>query len=519
MTDDNQLTFDYTGRDYLALRDQLTAFMQARIPGWTPDASDFGYVLIEAMAYMGDMMSYYVDIAAQESNILSANSVANVYAYANLFGYQPSLAQSSSVDVVMQLTPNQVEDVLVQPGDRIYDAATGAIFELTENQTVPMMGAVTQPAWEGETRELTIGVSNGGAMQRMSIPLSSGKFIDGRPGTARVSVDSSFGTTSWALTYSLLDHGPNDYVFGIFTDAQGNASVGFGDGTSGAIPAAGSTIRLTFRECLGLVGNTVGSYAINQWLVTYSDLRSSKLSMITVSNPAQPSGGVDPESISSIREQVVKFAKAQRRAVTTEDFARIARSSSMIMTAWADARVWSRPLVWILPRDETILTEASTTRRSEIITDTTTNIAALAMVGTSPTVKFGTATNVSVALEVRVWDPIDLEAAANAVRSVILDKLSYNTSDFEREITEDYILRILRDNIDGNTMKFARVNSITADAREASDIGTYADLGAEYETTRALGLSPAPGCALRIRDEDLTIVVVGNGKIYRDTGA
>ena len=512
-----QNPLNFTQRDYLGLRDQLTAFVQNRIPEWTPDASDFAYVLLEAMSYMGDMMSYYVDIAAQESNILSANSAANVFAHAELYGYQPGLAQSAQVELLLNKSDSYVlpdgstfSELTVSAGSRAYDATTGLIFETVEDVVVGDE-PVTVLARQGTTRTVTVGVSNGGAGQRMTVPLDSGTYLDGTKNITYAVING----TQWIPTTSLLDHGPNDAVFAVMTDPLGNSAILFGDGISGAIPPVNSEVRLTYRQCDGAFGNSVNAYGVTQWLADYT-ATDALFSGVTVTNPSRPVGGVDVESIDNVRAQAVKFAKAQRRAVSTNDFARVLRASGDVLTAWADSRVWSRPIIWVMPRDPLVLTETDPTRRNELISTLERQVSSLAMAGMSPTVLMGHVATVNVQVEIRVWDPIDLRTAALLVRSAILSNFAYDDIDFERDITEDYILRIIRDNVDDNIVRFARVNNISGDPSQVTGLGTYPGVGVEYTPTEVQAVRPQAGNVLVVDDQSLEIVVIGTGEIYID---
>ena len=76
------ISVDYTGRDYYSIREQLIARIQERIPEWTAsDPADFGVALVEAFAYMGDLISYYIDRTANEFSLATAtqrNSLLNI---------------------------------------------------------------------------------------------------------------------------------------------------------------------------------------------------------------------------------------------------------------------------------------------------------------------------------------------------------------------------------------------------------------------------------------------------------
>ncbi len=56
------MQIDYTSRDYEALRADLIRLINQRTNyNWdAEDPSDFGAVLLDAFAYMGDIMSYYL---------------------------------------------------------------------------------------------------------------------------------------------------------------------------------------------------------------------------------------------------------------------------------------------------------------------------------------------------------------------------------------------------------------------------------------------------------------------------
>lgn len=520
---DVQQPFAYTDRDYLSLRDQLKNYVQGQIPEWTADPSDFGTVLVEAMAYMGDMLSYYVDLAAQESNILSSNSPGNIFAHAALFGYQPGMALSSHTNLQMQFksinesSPSFIE---VPFRTQVYDPSSGLVFETREDITVDQDSPLVVVAWEGYTRVEQIGVSVGTANQRFTVPLDAEAFVDGRPDTLKVTCSNAWGDTEWRPTYNLLDHGPYDNVFALITDSIGNSSVYFGDGTSGKIPPSGVTVVLEYRQCSGRLGNTVDVGAINQWWDTYA-IPTSAVVNLDVVNITQPSGGTPVESIDSIREQTVKFARAQRRAVSTDDYERVARSSGAVLTAASSATVWSQPRVWVLPRDEQVLTAPDKAEeRKTILSELDETITSLSVMGSSPVMVWGRTVPTDVEVEVHVWKPVNLRIAADRVRTAILNKFSYQNANFDVEITEDLILRTIRDFVPDDVVRFAQVTHISADVRSTLPASLYPGFNQEdADYTPVKGVRPIDGSALVIRNENLTISVRGPGKKYLDVGS
>lgn len=518
-----QQPFAYTDRDYLGLKSQLVNFVQGEIPEWTADASDFAMTLIEAMAYMGDMMSYYVDLAAQESNILSANSAANVFAHAALFGYQPGLALSAETRLRFNYVTGLSEvppSIMLTAGTKVYDAGTGLPFETAENVVVSPTEPGIVLAWEGLTRTESLGVSNGAANQRMTVPLDPGTFVDGRPGTAKVVCTSPTQVTTWLPTTNLLDHGPSDQVFALVVDSAGNASVVFGDGNSGAVPPSDMAVVLTYRQCSGATGNTVPAGAIDQWWSTYDNYDdTTSVRVLTVTNENVPAGGVNVETIDSVRAQTVKFARAQRRAVSSDDYSRVARASGAVLTAHTSAVVWSQPRVWVMPRDENLLTADADTRQA-LLDELDTSITALSVLGASPVMAFGQVVPVTLAVEVHVWQPVNLRTAASQVRTAILNRFAYAQADFEADITEDLVLRVIRDSVSEDVVRFAQVTTVDASALHTTNPISYPGTNqVDADATPIKGVRPLDGCVLVVRDSDLTITVRGPGKKYVDTGS
>ena len=89
---------DYTSRDYASLRESLIKSVQKRIPGWTADdPTDFGLAIVESFAYMGDVMSYYIDRAANEAFLATAVQRDSVVGIARTLGYYPSSGTSATV--------------------------------------------------------------------------------------------------------------------------------------------------------------------------------------------------------------------------------------------------------------------------------------------------------------------------------------------------------------------------------------------------------------------------------------
>ena len=92
------VSIDYTGRDYYSLREALIARIQERVPDWTAaDPADFGVALVEAFAYLGDVVSYYIDRTANEAFLQTAVQRSSLLNIAQTFGYIPAGYRQASL--------------------------------------------------------------------------------------------------------------------------------------------------------------------------------------------------------------------------------------------------------------------------------------------------------------------------------------------------------------------------------------------------------------------------------------
>lgn len=81
---------DYLARDFHSLRQALLDFSAARYPDWKePIEADFGGMLTEVMAALGDHFAYQQDRIDAETRFKSATQRASVAAHAKLVDYRP----------------------------------------------------------------------------------------------------------------------------------------------------------------------------------------------------------------------------------------------------------------------------------------------------------------------------------------------------------------------------------------------------------------------------------------------
>lgn len=104
-------------------------------------------------------------------------------------------------------------------------------------------------------------------------------------------------------------------------DEFDRATITLGDGTNGLIPPDGAGIEVTYRVGGGVRGNVPAS-TIDQ--VVQAFLPTGARTAVRIRNVEPGRGGEEPESIERVRYFAPRFAKANRRAVTREDWTALA---------------------------------------------------------------------------------------------------------------------------------------------------------------------------------------------------
>ena len=133
---------NYLNKDFNDFRDNLIEFARVYFPNTYNDFNESspGMMFIEMAAYVGDVLSYYIDSQFKESLLAYAEEKRNVYNIAQSFGYKPNVTAPASVVLdVFQTVPalNEKPDeryaLNVKAGTQLTSTSTGTTFRTLED--------------------------------------------------------------------------------------------------------------------------------------------------------------------------------------------------------------------------------------------------------------------------------------------------------------------------------------------------------------------------------------------------
>ena len=362
------MQIDYTSRDFAALKADLVDLIKERTnTTWDPtDYSDLGNVLVETFAYMGDIMSHYLDRIANETTIDTAIQRKTLLSFAKLYDYVISGPTPATVSVTFTNISTSTLDI--PTGTQVmaplsFGDYSEVYFETTTSATAVAPGAsITLPCQEGKTVNTdkpdlidstfnialpaNLGTSDGRATQSFTVPETG---IVNNSITVYVGQGVAFG--NWTYVDNLFESGPGDRVFTTAPNEDGTIDIVFGDNVNGAIPQSGQLISATYKVSVGSAGN-IKSLSITELTFFPGNLDPQVTSYFTVSNNIPASGGTDGDTTTNIKNKIKAAVSTRRRAVTLEDFSYLANLAEGVGKSNAASSVYTNVNLYVQPLND-----------------------------------------------------------------------------------------------------------------------------------------------------------------------
>jgi len=239
-------SFEYLQRTY----DQA-------IETFTP-ASPFGQVLT-VVANLGELIFFYIESIATESNIARARNIESIYGLSRLTGHDPTRGISSRGIIGLRL--NTSASTLLN-GDYV-QIMNGSSLEISQNNLTYFVKFNSDFIRLDKTTktfvnvEIIQGEKDEQSFTGSGLPLQSYNLVTKDP-TDQFLVDIFVDGELWKLVDSIYDMNPGEKAAMVKTSITGGLSIFFGTTQFGIAPALGSRIRVTYIKTRGASGNIGG---------------------------------------------------------------------------------------------------------------------------------------------------------------------------------------------------------------------------------------------------------------------
>ncbi len=301
---------DYTDKDLASLRERLYALVASVFPEWTDrNVANFGNVLVELYAFVGDVLCFYQDRQAAESRITTATQRRSLIGLCKLLGFAPPGATAATADVLFSLPTSTAGAVTI---------AAGTVVKTADVTDPVAFQVLTDVAIAAGTTSVTATVENSApaedvflstALPNQDVALSATPYLDQSAVVAAadgvyVEVDNFLSSTG------------TDRHYVVTVDQNDRARVRFGNGVTGAIPVG--TLTVTYKTGGGAQG-AVPAGAIKVLESAFTDALGNPV-QLTVRNPAKASGGTDRMPNAAIKVRAPASVRAPVNTVAREDF-------------------------------------------------------------------------------------------------------------------------------------------------------------------------------------------------------
>lgn len=324
--------FDYTSRDYYSIKEDLLS-RASELPigaSWTSrSTSDFGVMLVDLWAYMGDVLHFYVDRAAAETFISTATQRESLLAFANLVDYEPVKMRAAEASVELVSTAAFTSTVVIPEYTTFVapartDNETTIYFVSTASASMSSSSsALTIPLLEGtavvdeqptNTTSISGNVSNGSPNQKFNLRYNNALVDSVRVSVYEGPVDVNGEPTPISYRYvnRLVDVTSYERVFTLNTSADNVMQVVFGNGVNGKIPQSGAAVTTSYIRSSGnsgnIAANRITAFATNTPVG------------VAINSSTAGVGGYNAESVLSMKANIPALLRTQDRAVSLQDF-------------------------------------------------------------------------------------------------------------------------------------------------------------------------------------------------------
>ena len=138
---------NYLNKDFTEYRAQLINYAQTYFPTTYTDFSETspGMMFIEQAAYVGDVLSFYLDNQIQENYVQYARQDNNLFQMAYMFGYKPKVTTLATTDIdFFQLVPSKIVNNQYVP-DYDYALFVNANTQISTRTGTPTTFTIEDP--------------------------------------------------------------------------------------------------------------------------------------------------------------------------------------------------------------------------------------------------------------------------------------------------------------------------------------------------------------------------------------
>jgi hypothetical protein len=310
--------------DFFSIRNNLKDYLRSQSEFTDYDFEGSGMsVLLDVLSYNTYYNSFYLNMAANESFLDTAQLRQNILSHAKVINYVPSSSQGATAIVNVRVTPQDAEP---SPNYISLDKYTTLLGQDKDGINYPFVTINANTAYisnssylfsnviikQGEVVTRQFIMTSNNTSRRFSIPSQN---VDTTTMVVTIQESSSNTyTREFKAAQDITTINGESLVYYVEEDEHLEYSIYFGDGILGYKPKNGNIISVTYLDNVGARSNNIGQFAFTQKV---DGVYNNNVRVSVVSGTY---GGVDKETPEQIRFRAPYFYSTQNRAVTVNDY-------------------------------------------------------------------------------------------------------------------------------------------------------------------------------------------------------
>ena len=308
--------------DFADIKSNLKSYLQSQTQfnDYDFEGSNMS-VLLDVLSYNTHYNAFYTNMLANEMFLDTAQQRDSVVSRAKELGYITRSARGASANVTLTFTgvSNAISEFALPKNTTFTTSINDRTFtfvtpetNIVKNISNAFSKAITITEGTPVTQEFTV---NDASPIKYVIPNEN---VDTR--SIRVTVKesaSSSANTIYTQATNIREVNNQSAVYYLQETHDKQYEILFGTGSLGKPVVNGNVIQIEYRVCHGIQTNGANTFSIDSLSVTPS-YTSVSLSVNSVAR-----GGVEIESVDSIKFNAPRNFKIQNRAVVAKDFERI----------------------------------------------------------------------------------------------------------------------------------------------------------------------------------------------------
>lgn len=309
--------------DFDTLKKNFKEFLktQSVLKDYDYDGSNIN-VLLDVMAYNSYLNSFYLNMVASEMFLDTAQKYDSVVSHAKELNYLPRSARSSSANLAVTFTTDNIDGKLNLPkGTKFTGFNANGSYTFTTDQAIILSSpnnvfiANNIQVFEGDYYKDSFVVDYNIENQRFEI---SNKMVDTNSLTVNVVEDNGSSNIEFTRAETLFGLNGDSNVYFLQPSLNESFEVVFGDNLFGRKPKNGAVLNLNYRIASGIIADGADAFVLSEDI---GPANGGQVIPTDITVVAKSSSGAEKEDIESIRFSAPRYFATQQRAISSDDYA------------------------------------------------------------------------------------------------------------------------------------------------------------------------------------------------------